>query len=333
MKAYQTRGDRLDRLAVAETPRPTVGPRQVLLKMRAASLNYRDLLVASGRYGHLPGPIVPLSDGVGEVVELGEGASRVAVGDRVAGIFMQGWESGRIDSDKARTALGGAIPGVLAEFVALDERGVVAVPDHLSDEEAATLPCAGVTAWNALFESGSVRAGDNVLVQGTGGVSIFALQFARMAGARVLATSSHDEKLVKLRDLGASEVTNYRTDPEWGRWASGLTGGGVDHVVEVGGPQTLAQSLKAVRYHGEISLIGVLTGVSGEVPTMDVLRKHVRILGIYVGSREMFEAMNRAIALHKMRPVVDRVFGFDEAADAYRYLESGQHFGKVVIRF
>jgi NADPH:quinone reductase-like Zn-dependent oxidoreductase len=334
MKAYTTRGDGLDRLAVVDRPRPEIRPSQVLIKLRAASLNYRDLLVVSGRYGPLHGEIVPLSDGVGEVVEAGEAVLTVKPGDRVAGIFMQGWLAGRLDAEKSKSALGGAIDGMLAEFVALDASGVVKVPEHLSDEEAATLPCAAVTAWNALFESGRVRAGDTVLVQGTGGVSIFALQFARMAGARVLATSSSDAKLGRLRELGASDVTNYRTGPDWSSWAWKQTGGlGVDHVVEVGGPETLAQSLRALRFQGEISLIGVLTGVSGEVPTLDILRKQARVNGIYVGSREMFEAMNRAITLHGTRPVVDRVFGFDQAVDAYRYLESGQHFGKVVIRF
>ncbi len=303
--------------------------------MKAASLNYRDLLVAKGLYGGpLPADLIPLSDGVGEVVETGQQVQRVQPGARVAGIFMQEWWSGRLDAAKSKSALGGALPGVLAEYVALDEQGVVTVPDHLSDEEAATLPCAAVTAWNALFVAGRVQAGDTVLVLGTGGVSIFALQFALLAGARVLATSSSDAKLARLRALGAADGTNYRTHPDWDRWVFEVTGGvGVDHVVEVGGPGTLARSLRALRYQGEISLIGVLTGIAGEVPTVHILHKHVRVLGIYVGSREMFEAMNRAIALHRLRPVVDRVFAFEEAVEAYRYLESGQHFGKVVIRF
>jgi NADPH:quinone reductase-like Zn-dependent oxidoreductase len=334
MRAYVIRGKGLDTVLPVELPRPRPLPNQVLLRMKAASLNYRDLTVALGRYGNTPSDLIPLSDGVGEVVEVGENVTRFKPGDRVAGIFMQGWLAGRLDSAKAKTALGGAMLGVLAEFVALDENGVVAVPEHLSDEEAATLPCAAVTAWNAMFVTGSVQPGDTVLIQGTGGVSIFALQFARMAGARVVGTSSSDEKLEKLKGLGASEVTNYKTQPDWDRWAFDVTGGtGVDHVVEVGGPETLAKSLRAVRMHGEISMIGVLTGIAGEVQTANILRKHIRILGIYVGSREMFEAMNRAIAIHAFRPVIDRVFTFENALDAYRYLESGRHFGKVVIRF
>jgi NADPH:quinone reductase-like Zn-dependent oxidoreductase len=334
MRAYVIRGQGLDAITTVELPRPKVESHQVLLKMRAASLNYRDLTVALGKYGKIAPELVPLSDGAGEVVEVGDRVTRVKVGDRVAGIFMQGWLAGRVDAAKSKTALGGALPGMLAEFVALDEQGVVTFPEHLSFEEAATLPCAGVTAWNALFETGSVGPGDAILVQGTGGVSVFALQFARMAGARVLGTSSQDEKLAKLKELGASETVNYRTRPEWDRWAFEMTGGvGVDHVVEVGGSGTLAKSLRAVRFHGEVSMIGILTGVSGEIPTVDILRKHIRVLGIYVGSREMFESMNRAIALHRLKPVIDRVFPFAEAVDAYRHLESGKHFGKIVIAF
>jgi NADPH:quinone reductase-like Zn-dependent oxidoreductase len=250
----------------------------------------------------------------------------------VAGIFMQGWVEGRLDAAKSKTALGGAIPGVLAEYVAFDQQGLVHIPEHLGYEEGATLPCAAVTAWNAQFVTGTVGAGDSVLVQGTGGVSVFAAQFAHMAGARVLATSSSDEKLARLRQLVGGEGVNYKTNPDWDKWAAGATGGvGVDHVVEIGGPGTLGRSLSAVRVHGEVSMIGVLTGMAGEVSTASILSKHVRVLGIYVGSRAMFEEMNRAIALHKLRPVVDRVFPFDQAADAYRHLKSARHFGKVVI--
>jgi NADPH:quinone reductase-like Zn-dependent oxidoreductase len=334
MRAYVVRGQGLDAITSVQLAQPKPLPNQILLKMQAACLNYRDLTVALGRYGKIPPDLIPLSDGVGEVVEVGDLVTRVKVGDRVAGIFMQGWIGGRLDTAKSRTALGGAIPGMLAEYVALHDEGVVPVPEHLSAEEAATLPCAAVTAWNALFDAGSVGAGDTVLVQGTGGVSIFALQFARMAGARVLATTSQDSKIAKLHELGAAETVNYKTQPEWDRWAFEKTGGkGVDHVVEVGGPGTLGKSLRAVRMQGEVSMIGVLTGLAGEVPTFEIVRKHLRVLGIYVGSRQMFEDMNRAIALHKLRPVIDRVFPFNEAQDAYRHLESGKHFGKVVIGF
>ena len=310
-------------------PRP--GPGQVRIRVRAAALNYRDLLVVKGLYGrNLALPLIPLSDGAGEVVEVGRGVTRFAAGARVAGIFMQTWTEGALTEAKSKSALGGAIDGVLAEQVVLHEDGLVAVPDHLSFEEAATLPCAAVTAWNALIEGG-VRAGDTVLTLGTGGVSLFALQFARMAGARVIITSGSDEKLERAKQLGASDGVNYKTTPEWDKKVRDLTGGvGVDRVVEVGGAGTLPRSLKAVRVGGHVALIGVLTG--GECNPMPVLMKAVRLQGVFVGSRAMFEAMNRAVALHGMRPVIDRVFPFEEARAAYRHLESGAHFGKIVLQ-
>jgi NADPH:quinone reductase-like Zn-dependent oxidoreductase len=323
----------IDSLNVTERPDPRPGPGQVLLKMRAWSLNYRDLLVAKGLYNpKLRLPLVPLSDGVGEVAAAGDGVSRVKVGDRVAGLFMQKWLAGDLTDAKARSSLGGGADGLLAEKVVLHEDGVVHVPAHLTDEEAATLPCAAVTAWHALISEGGLKPGDSVLVQGTGGVSVFALQFARVAGARVLATSSSDAKLERVRQLGASDGINYKTTPDWDERVRELTGGvGVDHVVEVGGAGTLGKSLRAVRMGGHISLIGVLSG-GGQVNPMPILMKNVRVQGIYVGSREMFEAMNRAIALHQLRPVVDRVFPFAEVREALRYLESGAHFGKVCLR-
>jgi NADPH:quinone reductase-like Zn-dependent oxidoreductase len=298
------------------------------------SLNYRDLLVVKGLYNpKLPLPLVPLSDGVGQVVEVGPGVTRVKPGDRVAGIFMQTWIAGEPTEAKSKSALGGGGTGVLAEQVVFHEDGLVHVPEHLTDEEAATLPCAAVTAWHALVTEGRVQAGDSVLIQGTGGVSLFALQFARLSGARVIATSSSDAKLERVRQLGASDGINYKTTPDWDKKVRELTGNaGVDHVVEVGGAGTLGRSLKAVRMGGRISLIGVLTGGGGEVNPVPALMKNVCLQGIYVGSREMFEAMNRAIALHKLRPVVDRVFPFAEAAQALRYMESGAHFGKIALR-
>jgi NADPH:quinone reductase-like Zn-dependent oxidoreductase len=251
----------------------------------------------------------------------------------VAAAFMPGWVSGAPNEAKSRSALGGGGVGMLAETVVLPADGVVAVPAHLSFEEAATLPCAAVTAWHGLVVEGQIKAGDTVLVQGTGGVSVFALQFARMHGARVIATSSSDEKLERIRALGASDGINYKATPEWDKAVLKLTGGeGVDHVVEVGGVGTLNRSLKATKVGGRLSLIGVLTGGAAEVGIFPVLMKNLRIQGIYVGSVEMFESMNRAIALNSLKPVIDRVFPFEQAADAYRYLESGAHFGKVVIR-
>jgi NADPH:quinone reductase-like Zn-dependent oxidoreductase len=333
MKAYELQtAFGIENLKIAERPPPRPGPGQVLLKMRAWSLNYRDLMLVKGAYNpRLKLPVVPLSDGVGEVVEVGADVVRVTIGDRVAGAFMPGWTGGMLTDAKAKTALGGGGTGMLAEYVVLPEAGVVLVPAHLSDEEAATLPCAAVTAWHALVASGAVTAGLTVLTQGTGGVSLFALQFARLLGARVIATSSSDDKLKRVLAMGASDGINYKTTLEWGKKVSELSGGGVDHVVEVGGAGTLGESLKAVRTGATISLIGVLSG-AGTFSPIPILMKNVRVQGIFVGSREMFEAMNRAIALHKLRPVVDRAFPFAEAPAAWRHVESGAHFGKVVVR-
>jgi NADPH:quinone reductase-like Zn-dependent oxidoreductase len=324
----------IDSLTLTERPEPRPGPGQVLLKMRAFSLNYRDLMVVKGLYNpKMSLPAVPFSDGVGEVIGVGDGVTRVKTGDRVAGIFMQKWLCGELTEAKARSSLGGGGDGMLAECVVLYQDGVVHVPEHLTDEEAATLPCAAVTAWHALITEGGLKAGDTVLVQGTGGVSLFALQFAKISGARIIATSSSAEKLERVLALGASDGINYKTTPDWDDRVRKLTGGaGVDHVVEVGGAGTLPQSLRAVRLGGRISLIGVLSGNSGQVNPLPMLMKNVRVQGIFVGSREMFEAMNRAIALHRLRPVVDRVFPFAEAREALRYMESGKHFGKIVLR-
>ena len=334
MKAYELPSSfGIDNLVVVDRPQPRPGPGQVLVRVRACSLNYRDLLVVKGQYNpKLRFPFTPLSDGAGEVAEVGEGVARVKPGDRVAAAFMPKWIGGDLTEAKMKSSLGGGGPGMLAEYVVLDQEAVVSVPVHLSDEEAATLPCAAVTAWHALVTEGHVKAGDVVLVQGTGGVSLFALQFARLNGARVIATSSSDEKLKRVREMGASDGINYKTTPDWDKRARELTGGeGVDHVVEVGGAGTFGRSLKAVRLGGRVSMIGVLTGGSAEVSVLPILMKGMRVQGIYVGSREMFEAMNRAIALHQLRPVVDRVFPFAEVREAMHYMESGAHFGKVVI--
>jgi NADPH:quinone reductase-like Zn-dependent oxidoreductase len=301
--------------------------------MRAAALNFRDLMIVKGIYNpNLPLPRVPLSDGVGEVVEVGAEVTRVKRGDRVAACFMQGWIHGEPTPAKTRTALGGDIDGTLAEFVVLHEDGLVRVPEHLTDEQAATLPCAAVTAWNALAVSGSVKPGDTVLTLGTGGVSLFALQFAKLMGARVIITSSSDAKLLRAEGMGAAEGINYKTTPEWQNRVLELTGGaGVDHIIELGGAGTMPQSLQAVRMGGQISLIGVLTG-AGEFNPIPLLVKHAKLQGIYVGSRAMFEDMNKAIALHKLVPVVDKVFAFNEIHAALRHMEDGGHFGKIVVR-
>lgn len=323
----------IDSLDLVERPNPKPGYGQVLVRVKAVSLNYRDLLVVKGAYSrNLPPGLVPCSDGAGEVVEVGDGVTRVKPGDRVAGIFFQTWISGGLDESKAKSALGGAIDGVLAEYVLFHQDGLVQIPAHLSYEEGATLPCAAVTAWNGLITSGGLKAGDTVLVMGTGGVSIFALQFARISGARVIATSSSDEKLERVKRMGASDGINYKSVPDWEKRVWELTNKvGVDHVVEVGGAGTLAKSLRAVRMGGHISLIGVLSG-AGEANPLPAVMKNVRIQGIYVGSRDMFEAMNSAISLHQLHPVIDRVFPFGAAKEAFSYMESGAHFGKVVIR-
>jgi len=332
MKSFLLKSFGIEGLSLNDVPDLKPGPGQVLVKMRAWSLNYRDLLVVRGVYSpKLKLPFQILSDGVGEVTMVGDGVTRVKPGDRVAGAFMQAWREGEPSLEKSATALGGAIPGVAAEYVVLDGEGVVVVPSHLSDEEAATLPCAAVTAWHALVSSGHLAAGETVLVQGTGGVSIFALQFAHMFGARIIATSSSNKKLERVLKLGASDGINYKTTEDWGRKARELTGRiGVDHVVEVGGAGTLAQSLEAVRIGGRISLIGVLT--RGEVNPVPILMKNITVQGIYVGSRDMFEAMNHAIALGGLKPVIDRVFVFSELPDALRHMESGAHFGKIVLK-
>lgn len=322
----------IDALAMREKEIPEPGPGQVLVRMRAASLNYRDLLVACGNYSrNLPLPLVPLSDGAGEVVKAGEGVTRWKAGDRVASTFFQDWEGGEMGEATAKSALGGAMDGVLSEYALFGERGLVALPAHLSFEEGSTLPCAGLTAWHAL-QSGRLACGQSVLTLGTGGVSVFALQFARASGARVISTTGSEPKMERLRQLGASDVVNYRTDPSWESKVLEWTGRrGVDQVVEVGGAGTLGKSLKAVRTGGHVSLIGVLAGGAGEVNPLPAVMKGVRIQGIFVGSREMFEAMNRAISLNAIRPVVDRVFPFEEAREAYRHMQGGTHFGKVVI--
>jgi NADPH:quinone reductase-like Zn-dependent oxidoreductase len=333
MKVFEIQGGfGLDKLRLAERPQPAPGPGQVLLKLEAVSLNYRDLLVVKGLYNpKMKLPRIPVSDGAGRITAVGPGVTRVKAGQRVCGLFMPDWVEGELNDTRARSALGGGVDGLLAEYAVLPETGVISVPEHLTAEEAATLPCAAVTAWNGLVEAGRVRPGETVLVQGTGGVSLFALQFARLAGARVLITSSSDAKLERARGLGAHDTINYKTTPEWGDRARELTAGrGVDHVIEVGGAGTLPQSFKAIRPGGHLALIGILSGY-GECNPLPILMKGIRVTGIFVGSGALLEAMNRAIALHQLRPVVDRVFPFEQAPDALRHMESGSHFGKIVI--
>lgn len=333
MKAYRLHAfGGPESLKCEELPSPEPGPGQVRVRVRATSLNFRDLMISKGVYNpKLKLPLIPLSDGAGEVTALGAGACRFRVGDRVVAAFMPGWPDGPPTEEKARSALGADVQGMLAEEVVLPEAGLLPIPAHLSFEEAATLPCAAVTAWNALVETGGIRPGDAVLVQGTGGVSIFALQFARQAGARVIATSSSDAKLARVREMGAAELINYKTTPAWDKRVRELTGGqGVDMIVEVGGAGTLPLSTRAVKLGGYIALIGVLTG-AGEFNPIPLLMKNIRLQGIFVGSVQMFASMLKAIEVSQLRPVVDRVFPFNQAVDALEYLESGAHFGKVVI--
>jgi len=333
MRAWQLAGTySIDGLALSEGPDPVPGPGQVAVAVKAVSLNFRDLLVVKGLYSRkLALPLTICSDGAGEVSAVGEGVTRFKPGDRVAGIFMQSWIAGQPDEAKARSAMGAFYPGILAEKVVLHEDGLVSIPPHLSWAEAATLPCTGVTAWNALVRMGGIKAGDTVLTLGSGGVSLFALQLARAAGARVIATTSSDAKGARLRELGASDVINYNATPDWEEAVRKLTGGGVDFVVEIGGAATINKSIRAARIGGFVALIGNRAEGQADVNLTAALMKSIRIQGVFVGSREMFEELNRALTLHQIHPVIDSTFPFEQAQDALRRLQSGAHFGKVVI--
>ncbi len=351
MKCYEigTEGEGLDKLKLAERPDPKPGPKEVLVRVKAASLNYRDQIMFGGNY-HTParGPVIPLSDGAGEVVEVGSEVTRVKPGDRVAGTFFQVWIDGR--PPKGFASLGVPLDGMLTELIKLDQEGVVKIPDSMSFEEASTLPCAALTAWNALWGAGKpLRAGQSVLVQGTGGVSMFALQFAKAAGARVIATSSSDAKIERLKALGADDCINYRSTPDWDQQAQRLTGGikgtgrdgretvsggGVDVVVEVGGAGTLPRSYQAVGWGGKIGLIGVMTQPDNpsQLNPIGLAFKAASVHGIMVGSRVMFEEMLGAITANGIKPIVDKVFPFEDAKQAYRTAMDGDFMGKVVVR-
>jgi len=333
MRSFQLNQFGIDNLRPTDADLPEAAVGQVLVRFHAASLNYRDLMMVNGIYNpKLKMPVVPVSDGAGEVVAVGGDVTKWKAGDRVMPIFMQGWMDGPIDFSKARTALGGDLDGCLREFGVFPAEGLVRIPEHFSYEEAATLPCAAVTAFNALFESGNAVSGETVLVQGTGGVSVFATQFAHAIGCRVIGTSSSDEKLARLGELGAQHLINYRDRGDWDRAVLELTDRrGVDHVVEVGGAGTMPKSMNAVRIGGHIAVIGVLSGKGSIDPTM-ILMKALRMHGIFVGSREMFERMVDFIEEHSIKPVIDQVFPFDRAAEAFRSMENQKHFGKIVIR-
>lgn len=334
MKQYRITGSSIASVVQADVPQPVPGPHDMLVRMRAFSLNYRDLMLAEGRYGSpTPPNLVPLSDGAGAVVAVGDAVRRFKPGDAVVSCFFADWDDGELSQSGAASARGGAIDGVLSEYALLNERGAVAVPAGYSFEEAATLPCAALTAWQALVPFGKIAAGSTVLVQGTGGVSVFALQFAHGMGARVICTSSSDAKLERVAALGASETINYVRHPDWQDEVRRLTGkSGVDLVVEVGGTGTLTRSMQATRTGGRIAVIGVLTGKAEIDPSM-ILFRRLSLQGILVGSRRMFETMNRAIGSLSLRPEIDeRRFGFDEVPAALEHLKSGGHFGKIVIR-
>ena len=332
MKAWRIPAFGIDKLSLDEVPAPQPGPGQVVLAVHAVSLNYRDLLTVKGTYNPKLQPHrIPCSDGAGTIAAIGQGVTRVAVGDRVAGIFFQHWLDGDPAADKFKGALGGDIDGTLAEYILLKEAGLVRIPDYLSFEEAATLPCTGVTAWNALGRA-NLKPDSTILIQGTGGVSVFALQFAKLRGLRVLGISSSEAKLQRACSLGLDKGLDYGETSEWDRWVLEQTNGqGVDLVVEVGGVGTLPRSLRAVKMGGVIAQIGVLSGPADPIPIPLILHKQIRIEGIYVGSRHDFEEMNKAIAAAELHPVF-AARPWTEAREAFREMESATHFGKLVLK-
>ncbi len=334
MKVWTIPAFGIDKLQQQEALIPEPRPGQVVVEVHACSLNYRDLMTVQGKYNpKLRLPLVPLSDGAGIVHSIGADVTACRPGDRVAGIFMQNWLDGDPDAAKYRGALGGDIDGMASQYVALDQNGIVPLPEYLSFAQAATLPCAAVTAWTALHKAGGITSGSTVLIQGTGGVSIAALQLAKAMGARVIGTSGSDSKLARARELGLDAGVNYRTHPDWAEWAREQTGGeGVDLVVEVGGSGTFSQSLQAARIGGAIAQIGVLSQSDEPVAIPLILRKQLRVQGIYVGSRADFESLNRALLTTRILPVVDREFAFAELPKALRTMESASHFGKLVVR-
>ena len=325
----------LENLRAGERPQPKPGPCEALIRVRAASLNFRDLLMVEGHYNpRMKLPRVPLSDGAGEVVAVGAEVTGWKPGDRVVVPFFPTWIEGALTPDKAASALGGDVDGMLREYVTVPSDSLLPIPEHLDFVQAASLPCAAVTAWNGLFVSGNLQPGQTLLLQGTGGVSLFGLQLARTMGARIILISSSDEKLARAREMGAHQTINYKTDPDWEKKVLEMTdGAGVDLTLEVGGAGTLSKTLRATRIAGSVSLIGVLSGITGDVQIGPILHKMITVHGIYVGSRAMFANLNRVISQHRIKPVVDRVFDLTESPDAFRHLKSGSHFGKVCLKF
>lgn len=324
----------LDKLVMTEQPQAVLGPQQVRVRIRACSLNYRDLLVIKGLYNpHALLPLTPVSDGAGEIVEVGGMVSSFKVGDRVCALFSQSWQSGRVDEGAQKTTLGCPLPGVLAEEGIFHEDGLIKFPAHLSFEEASTLPCAGLTAFNALTSEAQLKPGNTVLLEGTGGVSIFALQFATALGVNTIITSRDNDKLARCQELGATHVINYREHALWSKKVLELSQGrGVDAVLEVSGAQTFNQAILALKRGGVMCLIGMLSGGSGPIDLIPILMKQIRIFGVFVGSKTIFESMNRVIEHSGIRPVISKIFDFEEPLGAFKYMESAQHFGKIVIK-
>ena len=338
MRVFQIQDDwGFDNLKLAERAAPKAGPDQVIIAMRSASLNSRDLIVPERGYGRATGelPLIPISDGVGEVIEIGDNVTRVRLGDRVCPTFFQNWIAGQPDKASFASALGGPLDGVMAEQVCLSEQGVAVVPNYLTDAEAATLPCAALTAWSAIVTYGRVNKDDKVLVQGTGGVALFALAFAKSRGAHVTVMSSSDEKLEKVRQMGADETINYIQSEDWSRVSRDITSdrGGYDHIVELGGTHTLPQSLRAIKPAGTISLIGVLSGLAIEASLGPIVTRQIRLQGITVGHRSGFEAMLNAMAEQQIRPVIGTSYPFEALKDALDHMRQGGHLGKTVINF
>ena len=333
MRAYEIVSDGgVDALALNERPSPEPGTGEILVDVRASSINYRDLSTIEDPIPRgITYPCIPNSDGAGEVIGVGSGVTRFVTGDRVAGCFFQNWCDGHISTGAMASAMGGAIDGILAQRAVLSEAGAVHIPAHMSFEEAATLPCAALTAWNCLVEQGGLKAGNTALFLGTGGASIAGLQIAKMMGARAIITSSSDEKLERAKGLGADDLINYHETTDWEARVLELTNGaGVDVTIETGGGGTLGKTIEATRIGGTISLIGVLTG--GTINPTTVMRKSIRLQGVYVGNRRMFEEMNAAFTLNQIHPVVDQVFDFEDARSAYHAMRAAGHFGKLVVK-
>lgn len=335
MRVFQIEDDwGMDHLRLSTRPEPTAGPGQVVVQMKASSLNYRDLVVPNRSYGSHSGnlPLIPVSDGAGVVVEVGSGVRRVAVGDRVCPTYFQRWVSGEPDLERLTQSLGGPIDGTMTEYMCLSEEGICKVPSHLSDIEAATLPCAALTAWSALVTCSNTRPGDRVLIQGCGGVALFAVAFAKVLGAHVTVISSSEERIERVRQMGADATINYRSTPEWAKATREITAGrGYDLVLELGGEKTLPQSLRCIRPGGTVAMIGILSGSAMAASLGLIITRQVRMQGVTVGHRDGFEAMLRAIEQHRLKPVVDRVFAFEELKEAMSYLQSGAQFGKVCL--